>query len=213
MCAVCARLLLLAVNMNMQSEFTVGSVTSICSIHALDFPRATQQLFQSSVAKATWFFCSFVRKVDRGMCSAGQLFSVFRIAATVRVRAGWLCGRRTEHSGGTSTSACASRLQAQSNGELWGVTENTSRKTKSLNWNKHPRQNYILFTHITIHFKKKKKCLYTATEFSIWKGQVHTKPRKEKREKWALQQQCNIMRERHICGQWSWVDSDYCTGT
>lgn len=77
MCAVCARLLLLAVNMNMQSEFTVGSVTSICSIHELDFPRATQQLFQSSVAKATCFFCSFVRKVDRGMCSAGQLFSVF----------------------------------------------------------------------------------------------------------------------------------------
>lgn len=96
MCAVCARLLLLAVNMNMQSEFTVGSVTSICSIHELDFPRATQQLFQSSVAKATcFFFCSFVRKVDRGMCSAGQLFSVFRSAATVRVRAGWLCGRRT----------------------------------------------------------------------------------------------------------------------
>lgn len=210
MCAVCARLLLLAVNMKMQSEFTVSSVTSICSIHELDFPRATQQLFPSSVAKATRF-CSFVRKVDRGMCSAGQLFSVFRSAAAVRVRAGWLCGCRTEHSGGTSTSACASRLQAQSDGELWGVTENTSRQTKSLNWNKRARQNYILFTHISVHLKK--KCLYTATEFSIWKGQAHTKPRKEKREKQALQQQCNIMRERHICGQWSWVDCDYCTGT
>lgn len=101
MCAVFARLLLLAVNMKMQSKFTISSVASICSIHKLDFPRATQQLFQSSVAKATCFFCSFVRKVDRGMCNAGGYSLYFRaLPLSAHQLTVWMQERI--HSGGTS---------------------------------------------------------------------------------------------------------------
>lgn len=73
---VFARLLLLAVNMEMQSKFIVSSVTSVCSMHKLDFPRATQQLFQSSVAKATCFFVPLSGKLTTA-CVTWDSYSLY----------------------------------------------------------------------------------------------------------------------------------------
>lgn len=53
------------------------------------FSQSNPTVISVECCQGNMFFCSFVRKVDHGMCNVGQLFSVFQCALAVPALTVW----------------------------------------------------------------------------------------------------------------------------